>query len=41
MTNRRNEERKMQNEARRIEEKDIDPIEFINLGDITKEQKEE
>ena len=31
----------MQNEARRIEEKDIDPIEFINLGDITKEQKEE
>ena len=31
----------MQNEARRIEEKDIDPIVFINLGDITKEQKEE
>ena len=31
----------MQNEARRIEEKDIDPIELINLGDITKEQKEE
>ena len=31
----------MQNETRRIEEKDIDPIEFINLGDITKEQKEE
>ena len=41
MTSRRNEERKMQNEARRIEEKELDPIALTNLGDITKEQKEE